>query len=223
LALGLHWEWRGFGAVSSDFSRHFRKLGHLFAPPDVEDVYLWVRGFKVNIKVRDIPEEPLKFKRLRNKDGDLEQWAENPEDIFRFPLNQAGWKTLGEALATADVVLGPCPSGGADVHTTLARLRAAGVRTVTVNKRRKSGLWQGPHGKVKVERATISSPQTITSIGLETWDEDPEAPGIPDREAKEDIWAAIEAFGLKDEALRVMNYVDAVAIWASGEEIGPVR
>jgi hypothetical protein len=208
--------------VSSDFSRHFSKLDHLFTPPDVEDVYLWVRGLKVNIKVRDIPEEPLKFKRLQNKDGDLDQWAENPQDIFGFPLNQAGWKALAEALATVNVVLGPCPSGGADAHTTLARLRAAGIRTVTVNKQRESGLWQGPHGKVKVERAYISSPQTITSVGLETWDEDAEAPGLPDREAKEDIWAAIEALDLNNEPLRVMNYVDVVGIWASGEKIRPI-
>lgn len=222
MALGLHWEWRGFGAVSSDFTRYFSRLGHLFTPPDVEDVYLWIRGFKVNIKVRDIPEEPFKFKRLQNKDRDLEQWAENPEDVFRFPLNQAGWNALAEALATVDVVLGPCPSGGADAHTTLARLRVAGVRTVTVNKRRESGLWQGPHGKVKVERAYISSPQAITSIGLETWDQDPKGPGLPDWKAKEDIWDAIEALGLNNEPLRVMNYVDAVAIWASGEKIRPI-
>ena len=222
MALGLHWEWRGFGAVSRDFLRHFHTLGHLFTPPDVEDVYLWARGFKVNVKVRDIPEEPLKFKRLRNRDGDLEQWAEDPGDIFSFPLNEAGWRALGEALATVDLVLGPCPSGGADVHTTLARLRAAGVRTVRVNKRRESGLWQGPHGRVRVERATIHSPQTITSIGLETWGGAPEGSGLPDREAKEDIWAAIEALGLKDERLRAMNYLDAVAVWASGGEIGLV-
>jgi hypothetical protein len=222
MALGLHWEWRGFGVVSRDFARYFSQLDHLFIPPDVEDVYLWARGFKVNIKVRDIPEQPFKFKRLRNKDGDLEQWAENPKDIFSFPLNQAGWNALAEALATVDVVLGPCPSGGADAHTTLARLRAVGVRTVTVNKQRESRLWQGPHGKVRVERVHISSPQTIASIGLETWGEDPEAPGLPDREAKEDIRAAIDALGLRYEALRVMSYLDAVVIWASGGEIGPV-
>jgi hypothetical protein len=222
MALGLHWEWRGFGTVSGHFSRRFRKLGSTFTPPDVEDVYLWARGLTVNIKMRDIPEEPFKLKRLRNKDGDLEQWAEDPEEIFRFPLNQAGWKRLADTLAAADVALGRCPPGGADARTTLARLRAAGVRTVTVKKQRESGLWQGPHGRVKVERATVSAPQAITSIGLETWDEDSEAPRLPDRQAKEDIRAAIAALGLKDEALRVMNYLDAVAIWACGEEIVPM-
>jgi hypothetical protein len=194
----------------------------LFTPPDVEDVYLWVRGCNVNIKVRDIPEEPFKFKRLQNKDGDLEQWAEDPEDIFGFPLSEAGWNALAEALATVEKVLGPYPPRGVDAHTTLTRLRAVGVRTVTVNKRRESGLWQGPHGKVKVERATIRSPQAIISIGLETWNKVPGAPGLSDREAKEDIWAAVEALGLKDEPLRVMNYLDAVAIWASGEKIRPI-
>jgi hypothetical protein len=219
MALGLHWEWRGFGAVSSGFAHRFSKLASLFDPQDVEDVYLWVSGLEVNVKVRDIPEEPFKFKRLQDKDGHLEQWAENPEDIFRFPLNEAGWDTLAEALAAVNVTLGPYPSGEAGAETTLARLKTAGARTVTVNKLRESRLWQGPNGRVKVEWACISSPQAIISIGLETWDEDPEGQGLPDERAKEDIWAAIKALGLDNEPLRVMNYVDAVAVWASGEKI----
>ncbi len=221
MAIGIHWEWRGFGAVSSEFSHRFGRLASLFQPQDVEDVYLWVSGLEVNIKVRDIPEQPFKFKRLqdKDKDGHLEQWVENPEDIFGFPLNEAGWDTLAETLAAVNVTLGPYPSGVADAETTLARLKKAGARTVTVNKLRESRLWQGPNGQVKVERACISWPQAIISIGLETWDEDPEGQGLPDEQAKEDIWAAIKELGLGNEPLSAMNYVDAVAVWASGGRI----
>ncbi|MCK4472721.1 MAG: hypothetical protein KAW49_13155, partial [Anaerolineae bacterium] len=72
---------------------------------------------------------------------------------------------------------------------------------------------------VKVEWACISSPQAIISIGLETWDEDPEGQGLPDEQAKEDILAAIKELGLNNEPLSAMNYVDAVAVWASGGKI----
>ena len=227
MATGTHWEWRAFGVPSSDFADRFSELetkfppeGIEFPPKDFEDVYLWASGLEVNIKVRDIPEEPFKFKRLQGTDGHLEQWAENPEDTFKFSLDAAEWNALAEALAAVNVTLGPYPSGEADAETALARLKKVGARTVTVNKLRESRLWQGAHGPVKVEWACISSPpQAIISIGLETWDEDPEGPGLPDEQAKEDISAAIKELGLDNEPLRAMNYVDAVAVWASGEKI----
>jgi hypothetical protein len=191
----------------------------LFDPQEVEDVYLWVSGLEVNVKVRDIPEEPFKFKRLQDRDGHLEQWAENPEDIFKFPLNETGWNHLAEVLAKVNRTLGPYPRGEADAETTLARLKKAGARAITVNKLRESRLWQGPSGKVRVEWACISSPEAIISIGLETWDEDAEGQGLPDEQAKEGILAAIREIGLNNEPLRVMNYMDAVAVWASGKKI----
>ena len=221
MTTGIHWEWRGFGAVSSVFSRCFGTLESLFCPQDVEDVYLWVPGLEVNIKMRDIPEEPFKFKRLQVKDKNtgLEQWAESPEDIFRFPLDEAGWDALAKTLAKVDVTLGPYPSGVADAERTLAWLKKAGVRVVTVNKRREGRLWRGAHGPVKVEWACIRSPQATISIGLETWDEDPHGEGLPDEQAKEDILAALEALGLNKEPLKAMNYVDAVAVWALGGKL----
>jgi hypothetical protein len=221
MAQGLHWEWRGFGAVSSIFAHRFCELAPKFDPQHVEDVYLWVPALEVNVKVRDIREQPFKFKRLQDTDRHLEQWAESPEDILKFPLNEAGWNRLAKVLAKVNRTLGPYPSGEADAETTLARLEKAGARTVTVNKLRESRLWQGPNGKVLAEWARISSPQAIISIGLETWDEDAEGPGLPDEQAKEDMWAAIKDLGLNDEPLRVMNYMDAVAVWAAGKKVHP--
>jgi hypothetical protein len=185
----------------------------------VKDGYLWVSGLKVNIKVRDIPAEPFKFKRLQNRDGELEQWAENLEDIFGFPLDRPGWDALAGTLASVNVMLGPYPSEKADVETTLARLGEVGAKVVTVTKQRESRLWQGPYGGVIVEWACIRSPQAIISIGLETWDEGPGGQGLSDQQAKEDILAAIERLGLRNEPLRALSYVDAVAIWASGGKL----
>lgn len=226
MAVGTHWEWRAFGTASSDFADRFCRLGTKFPPEGIEfppkpfkDVYLWTPRLEVNVKVRDWPEEPFKFKRLQGKDGDLEQWAESPEDIFKFPLDEAGWDSLAETLTTVNLTLGPYPSGDADAETTIARVIKAGASKVIVNKWRESRRWKGIHGIVSVERAYISSPQAVISIGLETWHEDPEGQGLSDEQAKEDILAAIEALGLDKEPLKPMNYLDAVAVWASDGKI----
>lgn len=66
-----------------------------------------------------------------------------------------------------------------------------------------------------MELAEISRPGQIVSIGLETADGDSDAEGLSDHLAKEDLRTAIEHFGLHDEPLRALNYMDAVSIWAS--------
>lgn len=219
MVLGIHWEWRGFGIVSSEFAFRYCALAPQFPRQAVEDVYLWVPGLEVNVKVRDLAAEPFKFKRLQNRDGHLEQWAERPSDIYRFPLDKAGWETLTATMATAGLALGAYPAGSVDAGRVLAELERAGARTVTVNKLRASRLWQGIHGQVKVEWACILSPQPLITIGLENWDEDPAGPGLSDDQAKEDIQTAIQAHSLRDEPLKALNYVQAVAIWASGQRI----
>ena len=219
MAIGIHWEWRGFGVVSGEFACRYSALAPQFPRQAVEDVYLWVPGLEVNVKVRDLQAEPFKFKRLQNRDGRLEQWAERPEDIYRFPLDRAGWETLSETMATAGLALGAYPAGAVDAGRVLAELERAGARTVTIHKQRASRLWPGPYGEVKVEWACILSPQPLVTIGLETWEEDPRGPGLSDEQAKEDIWAAIQVLGLHDEPLQALNYVEAVAIWAAGRTI----
>jgi hypothetical protein len=219
MAMGIHWEWRGFGIVSSEFAFRYSALAPQFPRQTVEDVYLWAPKLAVNVKVRDLPAEPFKFKRLQNRDGHLEQWAENPEDIYRFPLDRAGWEALAGTLATAGLALGAYPAGPVDAGMILAELERLGARTITVHKQRASRLWQGPNGQVKVEWACILSPQPVITIGLETWETDAGGPGLSDEAAKVDIRAAIQALGLHDEPLKAMNYVEAVAVWASGGRI----
>ena len=221
MALGIHWEWRGFGIVSGGFALRYGAMEPQFPPQSVKDDYLWAPRLEANVKARTIVGEPFKLKRLQDRDGHLEKWSEAEEDIFKFPLSSDDWDTLAETLATADLKLGPYPSGSDDVDAemTFAELTRVGARIVTVNKRREARRWQGPYGQVLVEWACILAPQALITIGLENWDEDREGPGLPDKEAKEDIRAAIQALGLGDEPLRVLNYVDAVRIWTAGGRI----
>lgn len=216
MAAGTHWEWRGFGVVSSSFADRYAKLESPFSPQDVEDLYLWIPRLEVNAKFRKGAEGGLKFKRLKSRDGGLEQWHENPEELFDFPLEKAGWDTLATMLAGVNVTLAPYPSEPPSRMVTLASLEESGCRSVLVRKRREGRLWRGPNGKVKVEWACISQPQTTISIGLETWDEDSNGEGFSDDQAREDILSAIEELCLDEEPLKVMNYMDAVAAWASG-------
>ena len=219
MALGIHWEWRGFGIVSGRFACSYGELDPLFDPQSVKDDYLWAPRLQANVKVRTLVGEPFKLKRLQDTDGRLEKWSEKQEDIFDFPLTQHAWDTLARTLASADLKLGPYPSGAVDAEMTVAELKRVGARIVTVNKLREARLWKGPHGPVKVEWACIFAPQALITIGLETWQEDPEGPGLSDEQAKEDIRAAIQALGLGDEPLRVVNYVDAIRIWTAGGRI----
>lgn len=222
MALGIHWEWRGFGAVSSDFVYRFCNLAPAY--PDIgdeaevlQDEYLWAPGLDVNVKFRpDVPTEPFKFKSLVDTEGVLEKWAERPEDIFDFPLAERGWEILRERFGAADVPVGPYPAAGADLETTLARLLEAGVQQVSVGKSRFCALWRG---RVRVEWACIRSPQAVLSIGLETWLEEENRPAPPDARARADLRAAIEDLGLDHEPLRAMNYLDAVSVWAQGSKI----
>jgi hypothetical protein len=219
MAIGLHWEWRGFGAVTSDFIDCFCALERKFPPQDLKDVYLWIPKLEVNAKFRKKGEGHLKFKRIKNKEDNLEQWHENPDEIFEFPLQEVGWDTLTKMLNGVDMTLAPYPMTPPNLEVTTTYLEEARCKTVLARKRREGRLLQGPHGKVIVEWGCIFLPQAILSIGLETWEEDLEGDGLPDEQAKEDILSAIESLKLKEEPLKVMNYMDAVAVWAASEKI----
>jgi hypothetical protein len=217
MAPGIHWEWRGFGTVSSDLVRRFCRLETPFSEPQkLRDNYLWVPGLRTNIKFRPLyPAEPFKIKRPLGEKNGLEKWAENEEDIFRFPLDKQSWDTLAEALlATINVSLGEFSSEKPDDETVMGRLIKEGVRIITVDKIRSSSIWKAPNRQVKVEWSNISSPQHILSIALENWYVTPDQESLPDDEAQEDLLAAIAALGLKDEPLEAMNYVQALEVWA---------
>jgi hypothetical protein len=219
MELEVHWEWRGFGAVSSIFVDRFVSLKALYPPQNVEDLYLWIPGLEVNAKFRKGAEGGLKFKRLKNRDADLEQWQENPEEVFNFPLEKAGWDALAAMLGDVGITFAPYPTKSPDRATTIKCLEKSGCRTVSVQKCRESRLWQGPNNMVKVEWVCIKHPQATISIGLETWGGDLEGEELSDEQAKQDIREAIKNLRLNEEPLKVMNYMKVVADWASDKKL----
>jgi len=219
MAFGIHWEWRAFGAVSTDVVDKFSSLHKQFEPQDIEDLYLWIPGDKINAKFRKGAEGGLKFKRLKEVSGELEQWYENQDEMFEFPLQRDAWETLARALTDARVTLPGYPPEPPDRARATQYLIDAGCQTVMIRKRRTGRLWQGPSGKVKMEWACISTPQSVISIGLETWNEEPSGDSLSDAQAQEDIVAAIEHLGLKREPLKVMNYLDALLLWARKQKM----
>jgi hypothetical protein len=213
MAEGIHWEWRGFGGVSARFVRLYSGLPDLFDSQTVEDLYLWIPGLEVNAKFRTGAEGGLKFKRIKKIDGDLEKWFENPEELFDFPLSERAWGALSQMLKTVNLTLPKAPDGAISRQRAEKLLREAGCRPLLVKKNREAKSWQGPNGAVKVEWACISEPESIVSIGLENWvNEGSEE--LNDETAKADLSSAIEFMGLKSEPLRIMNYMEAVEMWA---------
>lgn len=215
MAHGLHWEWRGFGGVSSRMVEMYCGLSRLFEPQKVEDLYLWIPGLRVNAKFRTGAEGGLKFKRIRKKDGDFEKWFENPEELFDFPLNNRAWGRLSEMLKTVNINLSEKPVDELTRERATNLLKSAGCKTVLVKKDREAKMWQAPNGIVKVEWTCITEPQPMISIGLENWEEDT-TKEIPDTEAKADLAAAVHTLELNCEALKIMNYMEAVQLWAGG-------
>ncbi len=219
MAYGIHWEWRGFGEVSDRFRTLFDSLQPLFSREEVTDTYVWVPKLQINLKLRagNGDKDGLKFKRLKDEDGDLEQWEENREEMYEYPLVVEAWEKLGEELGKLNVGLPAMSREPLDREATLRLLRQADarVRLVEVTKRRKASLWSGPDGDVKVEIADISSPQTVSSVGLENWGE----LAAPDEAAKGTLLVASKALGTHKEPLTPMSYLQAVENWANGVEI----
>ncbi|MFN2138484.1 MAG: hypothetical protein ACK2UK_21185 [Candidatus Promineifilaceae bacterium] len=216
MAYGIHWEWRGFGAVSAALALRFATLQEVvYDGQAVEDVYFWAPGLEVNLKTRAGVEGDLKIKRPLDKDGPLECWREDPGEIFNFPLSDGQWSCLGDVLAGADLVLGAPPADAGPAQTTAA-LKVAGCTTLGVSKLRQARLWPGRYGPVLIEWTRIDAPQRLVSIGLETTEAYQRRNEML---AKAGLRAAIEAFGLDQEPLAVMNYRDAAGQWANGQLI----
>jgi hypothetical protein len=212
----MTWEWRGFVEKEPKlFKERFDELDpNPKGDKTEEDRYIWVPGIEKNVKFRKKSE--LKFKWLEAIDGDLEKWDEKK---FTVPIEESeALDMLSEALLPAATKLfQQKASDSMDFVTVIERIEKAGCASVLVKKKREGRIWAGPNGKVKVELAHISAPKACISIGLETGEELSDK--LDDAQAKADIRSAITHFGL--EKLRVLNYVDAVAIWAEVQRHSP--
>jgi hypothetical protein len=216
MALGTHWEWRGFGAVSGIFAERYCNLEPFYEPQTIEDIYLWIPGMQINAKFRTGVEDGLKFKRIKNKDDDLEQWTESPNELFEFPIDTRGWNALKGVLAEVGLKLPDYPSRAPNRADSLRCLEEIGCRILQVNKIRETKIWRCKPVNVMVEWACITSPQSCISIGLETMEMQSGDEQYSDDEQKRHLTRAVRKMGLKKEPIKVMNYIDAVRIWASG-------
>ncbi len=218
MALGSHWEWRGFGNVSNRFAQLYRELPLLFETQVVEDSYLWIPGLSVNAKLRSGADGDLKFKRLQEQDGELEKWVENPEEIFDFPLSIKAWTTLSEVLKTVNIELPHWAEEVYDRDEVLDMLKKKGCRIVSMVKQRDARLLKTKYTDIKVEWATILGPQQLVSIALESGF-DNLAKNLTDEEAKKGLSNALQELGLQTEPLQEMSYLKAIEKWAKGEKI----
>jgi hypothetical protein len=221
MAYGLHWEWRGFGALDRAGRRRIEELPRLF-PGDLRgvDSYYWYPGCDVNLKLRDFGAGAgLKLKRLRAVDDEAgcQLWHEDEREDFPFPLQPEAVRRVAEALGV-DVSPPPRPMGRRSLLTLLREARPDLV-VVAVRKTRSVHCWAAGGREVLVDIAVITAPERVTSVAIEDRAGlDASASAEELAAAKADVLAAREALGLPG-ALTPASYLEAVGMWAAGGSV----
>ena len=216
MALGTHWEWRGFGAVTPGFANDFNQFDVHTESHTVKDNYLWIPGMEVNAKFRKGVEDGLKFKRKQTSEGSFEVWSEDPDELFEFPIGGSGWSMLREDLDESGLSLSRYPGTPQNREETTQLLEQAGCSIITVRKHRMTVRWQRNNHDVLIEWAVITEPQHCISIGLENWSPD-EADNLSSNRALDGLREAHSQLNLDEEPLEPLNYLDAVRQWVDGE------
>jgi hypothetical protein len=225
MALGRHWEWRGFGPISDAFRERWSELERVQPElpwNDMVDRYLWVPGYGMNAKLRSgLPiGDCLKFKRLRARWNQLQLWHEDPEDIHAFPLEWSQLKWLAKEL---HIELPDSQQGsiGYDDALNVFKQAKPAVQVIEVHKHRQARVWRDGETEVLIEIAEISRPEEISSLCLESTLELTQW-SAPDQiaAARDSVKQAVDALDVDNEKLHSMNYVDALTIWADGDRLG---
>jgi hypothetical protein len=161
---------------------------------------------EVNLKFRQGTsfQDGLKFKRFQRRSGELEKWTEAMDEIFPFPLCDRAWALLLAELKIPGAAQLK-PPNNADRDASLKFLQSIEPRTqlIAVVKERCFRMWHGV-GNVRLELAEIVSPRKTTSVGLEVWDP---METLDDDASTALLERAILTLGIRDEALRPMNYL----------------
>ncbi|MEC7922733.1 MAG: hypothetical protein VX496_04955 [Planctomycetota bacterium] len=199
MAFGMHWEWRGFGVLSSALEDKVRALVPLF--PDsqvVTDRYLWSPGCSINFKLRF---GDFKIKRcLEQEDGGVAKWQEDPGENYSFPLAGGVLGEVVSALGGTDEGAGDAVESEAELLDR-AGLAIAGLQVVAVAKER----WQYGAPVLEggiIELAQISLPEEIISVSVE-------------HESAEGVREIMEVLGLPGE-LKSFSYLEALETWGNG-------
>lgn len=207
MAVGKHWEWRGFGRPAPSLAQHIRRLPPLLEEDwQVTDFYLWAPDCPLNVKLRG---DDLKLKRFLTAVEGLEQWLEDPAEVFPFPLTPA---VVNALCAELGVTPPRPPQQPLDRPALLALLVHSGspVRLIPVAKRRFLG-WLALTADqsapaVLVELTEITAPETLTTVAVEH----PEPTAVR---------AALDALGLPGRGLQPLNYLQVLALWANGRRV----
>lgn len=218
MAYGVHWEWRGFGAIDGVVEARILALEPGAVPERaVTDTYLWHPRLEANVKLRTWDGGgSLKVKRrLDAGSGDGPSlWMENPAEDYGLPLPDAALERVLEALGMEPH--GPSPSTpvhAAELLVWLAR-GAGALRVVEVRKRRRTFVWDRGPVPVLVELAEIDRPERTRSLGIEDMAGlVPAAPPERVTVAQRGVSDAAAVFGA---GLCVLTYPQAVGIWARG-------
>ena len=169
------------------------------------DTYLWTRDVPANVKLRF---GDLKFKRLLDTDGDFQYWLEDEREIHPFPLDADVVHALEQALAITLPEIQRLPVGRNELGELL-KTAVPPVQLQFVEKvRRFFSLPTVVGDPVIVELSDLVRPEPIHSVAVE----------------HADIGAVRQALvqlGLTDSALRPLDYLQALSIWADGEHIAP--
>ena len=199
MAFGMHWEWRGFGVLSSTLEEKIRALAPLF--PDsqvVTDRYLWSPGCSLNFKLRF---GDFKIKRcLEQEEGGVAKWQEDPGENYSFPLAAGVLGGVVSALGGNDGDSGEAVETEAELLAR-AGMAIAGLQVVAVAKER----WQYGAPVLEggiIELAQISLPEQIISVSVE-------------HESQEGVREIMEVLGLPGE-LKSFSYLEALEIWGNG-------
>jgi len=206
-----HWEWRAFGSVSPAFLARFNNLSAPFGRSiqRVVDEYLWIPGVEVNLKFRQGTDwqDGLKFKRFERQSGELEKWTESMDEIFPFPLSDRAWALLlAELKIPGAGQLSPPTRSDRDASLKFLQSIEPRTRLVAVVKERSFRMWHSD-GNVRLELAEIVSPRKTTSVGFEVWEP---VERLDDAVSIALLERAIFAMGIRDEALRPMNYLEYI-------------
>lgn len=224
MALGRHWEWRGFGCVSDDFLKRWATFDYALEEGkwhDVVDWYVWVPGYGTNVKLRSglATGDCLKFKRLQARWNQLQLWNEDADDIYSFPRKSEDIVSLAKEL---NVKLPDRLKKTVHFQEALELFQNAtpAVQIIEVKKHRQPRMYKGANAFVLIEVAKITDPEEIKSVCVESTVELAKWAGPKElAEARDSVKAAVEDLGLEQEKLVSMNYLDALKVWSKGERL----
>lgn len=219
MAVGVHWEWRGFGHVPLTLILNsVPKLKRLFGvnDPGTQDVdeYLWSPGMQVNLKLR---KRQLKFKRREDRTSDgCELWTERSEETFAFPLTD-------QAVAFVERNIPVQRPPGLEFRQSYESFIAAlplftpPLHLVVTRKHRIQFAWNENNEALVFELSEIQHPLTTWSVGIEGGDLG-SLDGLIDPDQSQASLRRVlkirDHFGLPGPSLRVIGYLELLSDWS---------